>query len=401
MVDIIVSTSTSDETTLDLRERCYFCGDLIEVDETHDVNCYEETSSWSSHLITICTSCKDMLRTCNSCGNFLGRYFEGDVCPDCGYVCEGCNCCVSDANELYRSDIDEYSYYCCNCQDDLYYCFNCDGYYSSECSCQDKDSHHIHSYSYKPNPHFFGKGPLYLGVELEVECFGSWNPDEVAEKILTKVNGCDTEQYIYCKEDSSIDNGVEIVTHPMSFQWIKDNENLFNDLSAMLRKLKTYGYKSGRAGMHIHLSRKAFSNLHLYKMKVWSINHRKFIFKLSQRSENSFNEWAWPGEKCYAIKGIKNRHSYMGCRSEAINLTSACTVELRVFRSSTAQDSFWRKVEFAQALYEFTKVISIKVAEDSEIDSFQMFVNQNHRKFPHLKEWLDGKSWFNLLKKEG
>lgn len=64
-------------------------------------------------------------------------------------------------------------------------------------------------YSYKPPPRFFGTGPVYIGLELEVEA-----PDRQA-----KENGLAVESnpnWCYAKRDGSLSScGWELVTHPI------------------------------------------------------------------------------------------------------------------------------------------------------------------------------------------
>ena len=70
----------------------------------------------------------------------------------------------------------------------------------------------IHDYSYKPDPIFYGDGDRFLGVELEIDGGGEigWK----AEDILDIANWKD--EHMYCKHDGSLDDGLELVTHPMT-----------------------------------------------------------------------------------------------------------------------------------------------------------------------------------------
>ena len=68
--------------------------------------------------------------------------------------------------------------------------------------------------SYKPDPIFYGKGPRYLGAELEID--GAGECSENAQEILNLANG--DWELIYCKHDGSLDDGFEVVTHPMTLK---------------------------------------------------------------------------------------------------------------------------------------------------------------------------------------
>ena len=69
----------------------------------------------------------------------------------------------------------------------------------------------IKNYSYKPEPIFYGSGPLYLGVELEIDKGGE--EDSNAQKLLDIAN--ENDERIYCKHDGSINDGFEIVSHSL------------------------------------------------------------------------------------------------------------------------------------------------------------------------------------------
>ena len=85
-----------------------------------------------------------------------------------------------------------------------------------EQTCTD---HTIHDYYYKPSPIFFGEGLRYFGVELEVDAGGE--SDDNAAQIIDIANACD--EHIYCKHDGSLDDGFEIVTHPMTLAYHQQN----------------------------------------------------------------------------------------------------------------------------------------------------------------------------------
>ena len=69
----------------------------------------------------------------------------------------------------------------------------------------------IHDYYYKPAPIFYGNGPRFFGVELEID--GAGEDSDNARELLNVGNPYDLE-HIYCKHDGSPEDGIEIVSHP-------------------------------------------------------------------------------------------------------------------------------------------------------------------------------------------
>ena len=122
------------------------------------------------------------------------------------------------------------------------YCREC---YNEECS----KCHSIHDYGYKPELIFYGDSDRYFGVELEID--GAGKDDDYADELLEIANISD--EHIYIKSDGSLDDGMEIVSHPMTLDFHKDF--CWEDI---MRKAISLGYRSHQTstcGLHIHVNR--------------------------------------------------------------------------------------------------------------------------------------------------
>lgn len=69
----------------------------------------------------------------------------------------------------------------------------------------------IQDYYHKPEPTFFGNGPRFFGVELEIDEAGESSRN--AWELLSIANR-EGEKRLYCKHDGSLNDGFEMVTHP-------------------------------------------------------------------------------------------------------------------------------------------------------------------------------------------
>ena len=87
---------------------------------------------------------------------------------------------------------------------------------------------------------FHGKGLRHFGVELEIDDGGTINSN--AEKLLTIANA--NAENLYIKTDGSLDEGLELVTHPMTLEYH------LNEMpwAEVLRKAQSMGYLSHAAG---------------------------------------------------------------------------------------------------------------------------------------------------------
>ena len=192
----------------------------------------------------VCTYCFDHhTTTCDRCGNTIWLdESEGDeyttLCTHC-YNCHytRCSCCDALLHE-----------------DDAYHL---DGYdYCSECYHEEVDrSRNIHDYGYKPEPIFYGDGNRFFGVELEIDGAGKY--DENAEKILSITNVHDT--LIYIKSDGSLDDGMEVVSHPMTLDFHL-NEMYWEDVMHTAISMGYRSHQTSTCGLHIHVNRESFGD---------------------------------------------------------------------------------------------------------------------------------------------
>lgn len=111
----------------------------------------------------------------------------------------------------------------------------------------------IHNYDYRPETIFYGDGPRYFGVELEIDKGGEIGSN--AEQILAVGNR--EHDFYYCKHDGSLDDGFEIVSHPATAEYHLTQL----PWKAVMAEAVSLGYRSHQActcGLHIHISRLAF-----------------------------------------------------------------------------------------------------------------------------------------------
>ena len=278
----------------------------------------------------LCPHCLELLTVhCHECG---ARIWTDDnagsdeipLCHTC-YENHYTNCCQCGSlileSETYYDASDEF--------DEHPYCSDC--FHSIE-----RDER-IHDYYFKPDPIFYGEGPRYFGVELELDCGGESASNA---RILLSVANCDG-RHAYIKHDGSLEDGLEIVTHPMSLAY-HVNHMPWN---ALCRKAASLGYLSHRAGtcgLHVHISRAAFGKTEqdqdgpIARVLYFFEKHWEELLKFSRRTPRQLERWA-------ARYGYKEQprdileHAKKGChagRYTCVNLTNRDTVEFRMFRGT-------------------------------------------------------------------
>ena len=169
---------------------CDICGrehPLSELKEFGGVLLCE--SCWNSETI-VCSQCGKRIWLDDNegdsetplCSRCYDRYYT--TCTDCGRTIH--------QDDAYYIDEDDYDARCYTCH------------------CRHADHRVIHDYYYKPEPIFYGEGKRYFGVELEIDGAGESNAN--AAKLVEIANN--DRELVYIKHDGSLDDGMEIVTHP-------------------------------------------------------------------------------------------------------------------------------------------------------------------------------------------
>lgn len=288
------------------------------------------------------------------------------ICQDCAdrytVICDRCGATIW----LEDSYGDEYTTLCRNCYENHYTRCSCcdallheddayhlDGYdYCSECYHDEVDkSRSIHDYGYKPEPIFYGESDRYFGVELEID--GAGKDSDNADSLLEIAN--DSNERIYIKSDGSLDDGMEIVTHPMTLDYHRSF--CWNEI---MEKAISMGYRSHQTstcGLHIHINRDSLGDDREEQEEVISRilyfieHHWNEMLKFSRRSEYSMNRWAarYGFEKTgreildKAKKGNNGRYA-------AVNLMNYATIEFRLFRGTLKHNTLIAAIELVNEI---------------------------------------------------
>lgn len=353
----------------------------------------------------LCATCCDQYHhvdtrmECNDCGMDqpvarMNRLNFKNLCNSCVtrnyFYCEHCE-------ERYRRDRDndgpcrrhDGNLICYSCYEDHYFsCSSCGNIYHNDdshstdwdvycenCYEEEDDSSLIKDYGYKPyNLNFFGTGKLFFGCELEVNVSSNYSLDDKASEVLGLLNGFG-DDHVYLKHDSSVGRGFEIVTHPHSYEEIR--KLWLDKWSENLRGITSHD--SGKCGFHVHVSKKAFTPMHIQKLVVF-INAPENAALVRTVAQRDCSEWG----RIKHDKAIGHcGHSYD--RYEAINLMNSQTIEFRIFRGNARKNRILKNIEFVKASIDFTRDRSYR---DLSATRFIEFVQQNKKEFKYLHEYL-------------
>ena len=130
-------------------------------------------------------------------------------------------------------------------------------------------------------------------MELEIDEAGE--DSDNARHLLAIAN--QGQPQLYCKHDGSLDDGFELVTHPMSLSYHRTEM----PWEALLREAVRMGHlshQSGTCGLHIHVSREAFGGTYAHqeaaiaRVLYFFEKHWEELLKFSRRTQRQLDRCA-------------------------------------------------------------------------------------------------------------
>lgn len=357
-------------------------------------NIYEENNNYENpdgHIICEDCYCENYF-ICDDCGDIIRQEYlygvDGDrrVCEYCmerNYVeCTHCNQLYHldsirdvEGDPLCEECISEgrVEVYCCDSCDEMFYADNimwndnrngyCRDCYNDapDASCRVLDYHGFDNWQPR------GTDELKYGFELEIEDNGSaLYKDEIVKEIFKIMNGD-----IVCEHDGSLNNGFEIISHPMDMKYIKASENRIADMLNYLKRMKYVSHNPGTCGLHIHASRAGLGNTKEEQNRVITNllmlfeNFMEELILFSRRKEPQITRWSQFLSKylgCSSdIIGMKfiDKNKENTGRYMAINLCKYNTIEFRLFRGTLNFETFISTIKLVDNFIKYAKKKSI------------------------------------------
>lgn len=378
---------------------CELCGERVFLEDMKIVYSHEECED-----IYVCYDCYcDEVTTCDCCNHSFLRnelreevnHIDQDIeiCEDCfsdrEFYCEYHERTEVDTSRwedgsMYVSDYgrictDSYEYggefsYCEDCGE-LYYFDNLEYLESDDCCyCYDcvenhRDegyitSYHDHDYDEK----FMVDGEkeeetLFFGIELEVEQSNRRTATDKA-RMSEILYDMDENNILAFEHDGSLYDGFEIITQPMSFEYIKENKDFF---ISMMNELKSNGYDSfntNTCGHHIHMSKMPLTDRQqVLFIAIFEFFRQEFT-TLSRREESKLERWATFITKNYDKDQLNNSEVFESLlnillhqcnRYRAINVCNTHTLESRIWRGTLDSLEYLARIELMYNIAMYVK----------------------------------------------
>lgn len=229
-------------------------------------------------------------------------------------------------------------------------------------------------------PSVTAKDALCFGVELEMVP----NVSHVHEAVIDTLGGkwVPDRPYILCRDGSLGEAGVEMITLPFTLDAHKSDKYVpWKKTLAALRHVAMSGKNTRVCGMHVHINRRALSQLQMGKMLV-VINApemQELVCCIAQRSDGGYAHRKFA--KVSDGKFIEGTHF------DALNVaTSKGTCELRIFRGNLRYERVMKNLEFTEALCMYAAQQSMQLLTDPAL--LVAWIHANAVYYPYLSKFL-------------
>ena len=329
----------------------------------------DDPASWEKIVTDPTTMQKvkfsDMYAKCVHCGSvFMKDDTHAEYCADCEpveHMCVVCGCIFHAPSDVL----------CCG----------------EDCYAMLDDGVDVHEYGYKPAAEFYDShqnggyhelpDELYMGFELEVDGNAPGIQDEkVAQTIDCHMPG------VYCKHDGSLDNGVEIVSHPGTLEYHERHEEEFKRLMGVLGY---YGYEDEyyTCGLHVHVNRSFMRGKDHAIAKLVCLSDRFYDELMTfARRPNESQSWCranYEDEDCENSQDYEDTYGdddHYFERYRAINLRNSDTIEFRIFHSTMEWYVFIAALQLVDTMVRYACSHSWREVETC---SFAQMVASPHR----------------------
>ncbi|MEV6072054.1 hypothetical protein AB0L82_36410 [Nocardia sp. NPDC052001] len=334
----------------------------------------------------LCPRCAAGWRECARC-----RYHSPATWPTdtTDYVCPQCvdrfydHCAVCSVYTAESRYVSGGTRVCSRCVPRYASCEHCGTLLPRYTDCDSCDAGgRIWNYNYKPDPRFFGTGPVFLGLELEI-VVPEHHYQLGAQTVTDHVR-----ELAYLKHDSSIEPlGFELVTHPMDYGFAIEHFPW-----PLLEQLSALGcYSDHTVGIHVHLSRAGFdSPAHIYRWAKLIYRNESHTVALARR-RSPFAQFSATARERVKHTAKDDVRRFGLNRYQAINPHPRASLELRVFAGSLDRQQVQAALAFAAATVEYTRGLdSAAVIQHSGWDwhRFTAWVRQ-HPEYAPLQAELE------------
>lgn len=329
--------------------------------------------------------------TCYNCGEEVSE--ENTTLVNNEHICDTCldddYFMCDDCLEYHHNDnltVVGDRYVCGHCLDNYSYCEGCDTYVDSGTMCETSGGDYVCEDCYSSYEEEYRSQAIYdyheyrdwhkrevinniqdtvdnidtsltFGFELEVEqhenCIVSRNDMALQVKEIT-------ENDTICSYDGSLNNGFEIVSHPLTYNYFRKYEDRFIDMLQALKRGKYISHNASTCGLHIHIDRNYLGDM--FDTQENNIDRLILLFEtfknelliFSRRTKTQVDRWSsfLSNDTNTTLEYVKDK-KHNGSRYMAVNIQNRRTIEIRLWRGTLNINTFMATIELTKIMVDW------------------------------------------------
>lgn len=229
-------------------------------------------------------------------------------------------------------------------------------------------------------------GSRYFGIELETEMTRG-RECEYANAVNEVINGSyeNYNKYAKFERDSSLENGCEIITQPMTMEFIMEHKNKIKEILSVINDKGGTSHDNNRCGLHVHVSKASLDSstideiyclFEFFKPEIIAFS-RRTIFRYCNFMDLNVSSGVHLFDKEY----FKYHKSTGHCC--AINNANNATLEFRIFRGTTRYGTLVASIQLVDNI---CNIASEFVRGNRSSISWNEVINYNNQ-YEELKEY--------------
>lgn len=374
--------------------KCRDCGEFVSKEDSIEIDGESVCNDCIAENYTQCDDCGTYVLTDDALLVYDSRGNEKYVCDDCTRDYNRCDSCGEYYADSYtittnntiicRSCYENGDYFTCETCGDIFHVDDMansdDGCYCESCYEERRPSI-INPHWSKFTPIFHGEGPLFFGIEQEID--DGDNPGETAESIIDKTG----EDNLYIETDGSLnDNGLELVYFPRSWDSWKEFYPKLDKVRTIARGNSYLSHETTTCGLHVHISRDALKSEdcpsireNIGKIMFLYEKHFAEFVKFSRRKSSGLSRWAKNNPIGYRESADPMEYyeaaEERGDRYCAVNIQPTKTIEFRFFRGTLLPGTILASIGLC---YNLAMLSTSKTQEEIEKIEFMDIINYDN-----------------------
>ena len=252
----------------------------------------------------------------------------------------------------------------------------------------------------------FSDCPVWCYNEVEKKLTSNTDRAEMSEILYDM----DIEDVLVYETDGSLDEGFEIISKPMSFNYIVENKDFFNKMIDELEDNSYKSYSTQTCGHHIHISKSPFTTRQIEIFVALFEYYKEEFTTLSRRNKSKLDRWASFSNEVFDKVDLDNPIIFSEViercmldrdKYKAVNLRHSSTIEIRIWRGTLNKLEFLSRIEMlnniAMYIFENEEMLENMVFGRDSLTNLNLYDIITYKTDIFTTQYLESKDFMEVV----